>query len=162
MVYYGILGLMLAVLLWKQRFLPSAVLIQTFTLGGFFGGIRGGGVIKPYSEQTPVPGQSGVQQLNLSGISHFDMPQMLDERERHERDHAHYTAYRILRWSICGLALACFGGIALAPEFFANNAPNLLWGLCVYVLSLPQAVILWTEPAALRDQPMLVAGPVAR
>lgn len=29
--------------------------------------------------------------------------------------------------------------------------PTLLWGLMIYALSLPQSVILWTEPTPLPE-----------
>ena len=38
-----------------------------------------------------------------------------------------------------------------APQFFTKNALNLLWFASIFVLSLPQSVILWTEPEPLSD-----------
>jgi hypothetical protein len=162
LIYYGILVLGLGALLWKQKFLPGAILIQTFTLGSFFGGIRSGGLVKPYSERTPEPDQSCLQELNLSGIRPFSMRKMLDERELHERDHAHYTAYRILRWSFCAFAGVFVLGMVWQPGFFTRNAPNIFWGLTVYVLSLPQSVILWNEPELLSDPGLALVGAAPR
>ncbi len=151
LAYYALLLAILGIFLWKQRFIAGGIFIQTLTLGGFFGGIRAGGVIKPYSDSIPDPTSSGVQQLNLNGVFPQQRVRLLDERELHARDRAHYIAYRILRWTVClaGAAIVC--GMSFAPGFLMKNSPNLLWALVVFVLSLPQSVILWTEPEPLPD-----------
>jgi hypothetical protein len=41
--------------------------------------------------------------------------------------------------------------MTFAPTFLMKNSPNLLWALVVFVLSLPQSVILWTEPEPLPE-----------
>ena len=79
------------------------------------------------------------------------MPKLLDERELHERNLAHYKAYRLLRWLICGITMICIYGTAFTPNFLLNNSLTLLWGITILVLSLPQSVILWTEPEPLPE-----------
>jgi hypothetical protein len=140
----------LGVFLWKQR-ITFGIFIQTVTLGGFFGGIRSEGVVKPYSEHTPEPGDSQIQQLNLNGVFPQQRARLLDERELQARDRAHYIAYRILRWTLCCAGAAIVFGMNFAPTFFLKNSPTLLWALVIFVLSLPQSVILWTEPEPLPD-----------
>jgi hypothetical protein len=151
LAYYAVVLLLIAPCIWKQKVIPGALIIQTMTLGGFFGGIRAEGVIKPYSEDIREPGYSGIQELNLNGVRAFAVRPLLDEREVHERDHAHYTAYRILRLSVGIMGFLYVAGMIAAPTFVANNISNLLWIFIVFVLSLPQSVILWTEPEPLAD-----------
>jgi hypothetical protein len=149
--YYLVIASVMALAFWRERFLGYGFVTQTLMLGGFFGGIRAEGVIKPYSEQTPDPAYSGIQELNLSGIRSRSMPKLLDEREIHERNQAHYTAYRLLRWLICGITVICILGTAFRPDFLLKDYLTLLWGITILVLSLPQSVILWTEPDPLPE-----------
>lgn len=85
-----------------------------------------------------------------------DMAARGDEREMHRREHAHFRAYRILGISFVGAFIAefCFRGpnpitpsAPLAFRGFLMQLPYalLLATLFLYV-SLPQAVLLWTEP----------------
>jgi hypothetical protein len=157
LAYYALLLLLIAPCLWKQRMLPGAYVIQTLFLGSFFGGIRSEGVIKPYSENIREPGASGIQELNLTGLRSFAVRPLLDEREIHERDHTHYTAYRILRWAMGVIGVLYVAGMIAAPTFLANNIPNFLWIVIIFVLSLPQSVILWTEAEPLPDPELSLA-----
>lgn len=71
----------------------------------------------------------------------------LDEHDIAMRDRAHYLAYSALRWPAIAAAL-------LAPLFLMNasseQVAHLLFFISVPVaalfFSLPQAIILWTEP----------------
>jgi hypothetical protein len=71
----------------------------------------------------------------------------LDEHDIATRDRAHYLAYSALRWPAIAAAL-------LAPIFLLDATPAqvgrilLIVSVSVAVLffSLPQAIILWTEP----------------
>lgn len=127
---------------------------QILTFGGLLGGIKIGGPVKPYADpKLPLALGSDVQTLNLSGRKTFDpfspygyAP--LDEREQLQRDFAHYTAYRILRWTL-GFACCLYWLVyANAPLWLSTKGPILAWLLLIYVLSLPQSVLLWTEPNA--------------
>jgi hypothetical protein len=138
---------------------------------GFFsclllGGIYGRGPVKSY-EEPMLPLEAGrglsmwdnkgdeVQELGLSGPKPKRDDggsgdwEPLDEREKTERDHAHYEAYRILRWTV-GIAVVAYWASLhwTYPSNLWLNAklPVLAMVLLVYVLSLPQAVVLWTEP----------------
>ena len=78
-----------------------------------------------------------------------------DEREMYRRDHAHYLAYHFLGWALFG---ALFAGNFRGPNPIAPHLPLALRALLVqlpYFLllatvflyaTLPQAVLLWTEP----------------
>lgn len=88
-----------------------------------------------------------------------DMNARGDERETHRREHAHFKAYRILGIFMSGglFCYLCFGGFG-GPSPITSLAPPALRGFfmqlpyAVFIaavflyISLPQAVLLWTEP----------------
>ena len=78
-----------------------------------------------------------------------------DEREIYRRDHAHFMAYRSLGYVlVLALFAAYFRGPnpvtpALAPALrsFLYQLPyELLMAAGVIYLTLPRAILLWTEP----------------
>ena len=147
MYYAAIVGFaVVSLCLNKKNWGP--LVAQTFVVGGLLGGIRMGGPVKVYEEPIlPLDMDGTVQTLNLSGRKRFDPAwSLLDERERGQRDVAHYTAYRILRWSFGLFVLGYFLVMGWAAAWLAENTLVLLWLFLLYVLSLPQAVVLWTEP----------------
>lgn len=157
--YYILFAVLAGVALWRgpmsQVYLN--LLIFTFVLGGFLGGISAEAPVKPYEEPgLPMAMGDGTQTLNLSGRRNPWAWEPLDERERTERNHAHYTAYRILRWTLCAAAAVYACSLNWTYPALGRELPVLLWMLVVYVLSLPQAVVLWTEP----DEPAGELGEV--
>ena len=152
--YYAILLAFVAVPLARHRLMPVALLAQTFVLGALFGGISTTGPVKYFGKTTPNldPDRHNPISLNLAGLSTpFAPARLLDERETAARDHAHYVAYRILLFTL----LCAFFFVFLTAEwtltFFEQSMPTLLWGLFVYALSLPQSIILWSEPEPLSE-----------
>lgn len=138
----------------RSRRLPPAFLSQMIFLGGLLGGIRPGGPVKAYAEPRFPLGPEDGQPLTL-GLSRSLQRALgsrewtpLDEREREQRDRAHYQAYRLLRWILGIAAIAYWTGWVWYPVRLEHEAPLLLWTLMVLTFSLPQAVLLWTEPAA--------------
>ncbi len=149
-LYYLVLLAFAAAGLWMDKGSWGPLVAQTFVFGGLLGGIRMGGPVKAYaSPQFPLDRDDSVRTLNLDGRKPFDGSltwSPLDERERTQRDVAHYTAYRLLRWSFGLFVLGYFGMTEIAPVWLADKTLFLLWLFLLYVLSLPQAVVLWTEP----------------
>lgn len=151
-LYYAVLLGFAGAGLWLGKNDWGPFVAQTFVFGGLLGGIRRGGPVKPYAypsfeREMDAP----VQGLNLEGRKPFDESLTwtpLDERERTQRDVAHYTAYRILRWSFGLFVLGYFAVMGWAAAWIADRTLFLLWLFLLYVLSLPQAVVLWTEPQA--------------
>lgn len=83
-----------------------------------------------------------------------DMRARGDEREMHRRDHAHFNAYRFFNYV---LMVALFAGPIREPNPLAPPAPLALRGILaqpnflavsafLLYLTLPQAILLWTEP----------------
>jgi hypothetical protein len=149
-LYYAVLLGIAAAGLWLGKNDWGGLVAQTFVFGGLLGGIRMGGPVKAYAYPSFERDMDGpVHGLNLEGRKPFDESLTwtpLDERERTQRDVAHYTAYRILRWSFGAFVLGYFLVTGLAPVWLADRTLLLLWVFLLYVLSLPQAVVLWTEP----------------
>ncbi len=68
-----------------------------------------------------------------------DMRARGDEREMYRRDHAHYVAYYALLYGFVAASLYGVGFHKRLPDF-------LLVAFCVLFPTLPQAILLWTEP----------------
>jgi FtsH-binding integral membrane protein len=121
-----------------------------------FGGQGHRGLLKGFANKPPRPDapQMEMMKLNLA-------PRMLvsadasgwknDERELSRRDRAHYKAYQVIGtgW-IVALLLVAF---ALAPRPHPVSTRTLLvvlFGLAeamaMLVVTLPAAIILWSEP----------------
>ena len=161
--FYAVsLGLTLLAILYPRLF-TTVLFTQTATLGGVLGGIRSGGPVKVFHEKPadpnrPIPDGSGIQQLNLAGRPRFNLLTPLDERDRTERDHAHYVAFRILYLVLAGLTLAFWiaNELNLRAAIYAA-APMLCWTILILASTLPQSVILWTEPEPQPDQELALA-----
>lgn len=149
-LYYAVMIGFAVVGLWMDKKNWGPLVAQTFVFGGLLGGIKMGGPVKAYAQPTfPLDSDDSVYRLNLNGRKPFDTTltwSPLDERERTQRDVAHYTAYRILRWSFGVFVLGYFLVMGWAAGWLADKTLFLLWVFLLYVLSLPQAVVLWTEP----------------
>jgi hypothetical protein len=139
----------------KSRGHIGFLIPQILTFGGLLGGIKIGGPVKPYSGDATRGADFGrLQTLNLEGRKPFDDGTIftpLDERERTERDLAHYRAYRILVLSLVIACVVYWISLNWSYAWLSTKGPVLTWILLVYVLSLPQSVLLWTEPEASSD-----------
>jgi hypothetical protein len=147
-LYYAALLLFSALGLWKGKRDVQFLIPQVLTFGGLLGGIKIGGPVKVYAEpRLPLDMDSSVQTLNLAGRKPFSSVwSPLDERERSQRNVAHYHAYRILCWTLGAVCCAYWLSLIWNYQWLSSRGPILAWILLVYVLSLPQAVLLWTEP----------------
>jgi hypothetical protein len=154
--FYILIAVLTAVALFRGEFFVGALLVQMLTLGGLFGGITRNGPVKPYSETNlpfiaPDPDEAEVITLYIDQPRPFES-KLLDERERNERDAAHYKAYAILRWALTSAAILFWLALAFKLPHLQASSPVLLWTLVVFVLSLPQSVILWTTPDPLPER----------
>jgi hypothetical protein len=90
---------------------------------------------KTYEEsKLPLDMKGDVQTLNLSGkrpFSHIGWSP-LDERERTQRDHAHYEAYRILRLTLGVAVIAYWISLNWTFTWLSTRGPILAWILLLY------------------------------
>jgi hypothetical protein len=84
-----------------------------------------------------------------------DMRTRGDEREMHRRDRAHYLAYRFLANGFVAALFACYfrGPNPITPhlplalrDLLIQLPSTILWATGILYFTLPQAILLWTEP----------------
>jgi hypothetical protein len=155
-LYYGLVLAFLVVGSISPHLFALGMIAQTVTLGGLLGGIRMDGPVKRFREPSQFEAEyaRGPIGVNLSQRRPFGFLQPLDERDRAERDHAHFQAYRLLCLVMVFVGLGYWmsmnppwEGLNAAGAWLCRKTPVVLWGLVVLALSLPQSVILWTESA---------------
>lgn len=112
------------------------------------GGVRAGGAVKPFRGMRWVPMTETVtlfgKPQTVAGMNPADGD--LDEREMRERDRVHFTAYTLGRWMAMGLFAVCAVVDVWRAELLVWIAPALLFLLVLTLWSLPQSLILWSEP----------------
>ena len=172
-VYSGFAGLMLAGWLIDRWRLWGAMLIILFVpkvnsmvLGGY--GAMGNGLLKPFLGNEIRTRYAKNPDSRWSRLCRLNMPQVADERgfcsderEVRRRDSAHEAAYRRLGIVVIFTLLIAFLknaallllkqiGITLPAAFPAAFFDLLIYGLLIgafiLFLTLPQAILLWTEP----------------
>jgi hypothetical protein len=123
-------------------------LLAIFWITIWLGGVRAGGWVKPFRAQTKV--RNILQSL-------FAKPQptqgeltaqelAMDEREINRRDHIHFVAYSIARiMTLFLFTLYCMLGF-WKQELLRQTGPLIFFLLTITLWSLPQTLILWTEP----------------
>jgi hypothetical protein len=122
----------------------------------FLGGYYAGGLVKPFSGKAPSQSEAPPSLLMLKLRVFEPVPGVgeayrNDERELHQRDRAHYVAYKAL-----GVALLVpwiTSSLLGDQNLFSLNlaivnrlCSALILGLIAMFLTLPQSILLWTEP----------------
>jgi hypothetical protein len=158
LIYAGLAGLMIG--LWfADRWRSSGywmILASLVASRLFLGGYTIGGLIKPFSGKGPRPSPRPPSMLALGLRLYHPRPQDRvyenDERELRQRDRVHFWAYQalasalVVMWMLASVK-------ANTPRllgFLSVSADKLLYGLVLVTvvasLTLPQAILLWTEP----------------
>ncbi len=130
----------------------ATILINRLVLGGY----NTGGLIKPFNGKAPhgagTPAPFLLLALRMYEPPLGDAEYANDERELRQRDRAHYTAYQALAFSLALLWLVADWKM-VAPRLLTwipVSADVLLYALVlatvVVAQTLPQAILLWTEP----------------
>ena len=132
----------------------AAMLVCRLFLGGYYTG----GLVKPFNGKAPR--QSGMPPPLLLLKLRIYQPVLTgdealyrnDERELEQRDHAHYLAFQTIGVSVALMAFLASMRM-LSPRlqgWMAMPADQLYYGLSLGILmlflTLPQAILLWTEP----------------
>jgi hypothetical protein len=120
-----------------------------------FGGSGTHGLVKAFINKPPRPGvvRLDLLQLHLEPVAPVATDETgwkNDERELSRRDLAHYLAYQPI--SLACLAMLALSSLALrGPRWVSQPIVlTLLFALAmvtvVLIITLPSAIILWTEP----------------
>lgn len=158
-VVYGLLVVICIGVFLATPTMPSAMSLAIYAVigvaGWIFGGSGGHGLIKPFVNRPPRPEPPAADiirlQLNPLSVGTPDPSTWRnDERELARRDLAHYRAYQAVSLpSLVILLLASYsiGGKHRTPPHLALEAIFVLALMTVVLsLTLPSAIILWTEP----------------
>jgi hypothetical protein len=140
----------------------AASYVARLVLGGF--GPGGTGVIKPFLGNEVRARYISSPESRWSRLARRTIPQITeerefcsDERELSRRDSAHEVAYRRLGMLIIVTLLVAYfknaalpllrgSGITLPSAFFDQSIYGLLLASFILFLTLPQSILLWTEP----------------
>ena len=159
-IYFGFAALMAGFWFMDQWRTSAAYLIlATIPINRLFlGGHYFGGLIKPFNNRPPkqsaMPPRLLLLKLRvyLPVLTTGDGAYRNDERELGQRNLAHYRAYQALSIGVVVLwALTNFK--AEVPRLIARLSipvDMILYGLVtvavIVAITLPQAILLWTEP----------------
>jgi hypothetical protein len=126
-----------------------ALLVSWVVLGGYYPG----GLLRPfdgYVRRRNVSPPSTALELNGGPTAPAVRESLTDERELRERDRAHYQAFRWFAVAFLFLSLLANPHLVGWLHLTADHILDLLHGgLLVGLmlgLTLPQAILLWTEP----------------
>ncbi|MGA3045746.1 MAG: hypothetical protein ABSD67_03945 [Terracidiphilus sp.] len=158
-IYLFLSALLCAALLWAPWALGS-VLWFLFLVGlinrVFFGGLTTRGLVGPFASDIrplwfrddPPPASRIDRWIWRRSPSRKDL--QADEREDRLRDRVHYRSYRILTlltyvvWGLFAIVrMGPFLGMGSLPFDFALMVAA---AVAMLALTLPQAILLWTEP----------------
>jgi hypothetical protein len=122
----------------------------------FLGGYGFGGLVKPFNSKGPRRSDAPPPFLMLALCIYQPPPEeseyLSDEREVRQRDRAHYLAYQALSVALAGMWLLADWKLNSTRllAWVPVSADVLLYGLVLAVVvvsvTLPQAILLWTEP----------------
>lgn len=101
-----------------------------------------------YLAKLPIPGGSSIEMTRLGLTPGPRDPDDLDERQVATRNAAHYQAFRFVFWYSLVLLIASVLMDDLNPATARRLMVTLTMLLFFVVWTLPQAIILWTEPDA--------------
>lgn len=138
---------------------PYVIWAVIFACRLFLGGYAPGGIVKPFNGKAPRESAAPPPLLALklrvyqpfSGLN--DEAFRNDERELGQRDRAHYRAYQIIGLSlVVPWFVSTFSsgfnlfGVVWNPVTVNHVCATLLLAILTLFLTLPQSILLWTEP----------------
>ena len=139
--YYAcvtLLGMVWGVTLYRDSRLVAVLIPVLYMVSIAMGGVKAGGLVRPFSR---------FYDTTASTPEFLRTPSCpVDERDLRVRNQAHYTAYSVMRalGLICTLVIVAV--VVLDPRRLVALVAFLLYPAYALLMSLPQAVLLWTEP----------------
>ncbi|MGA2851298.1 MAG: hypothetical protein ABSE46_20030 [Terracidiphilus sp.] len=124
----------------------------------FLGGYSQGGLLKPFNGKGPRQVDQAPSLLLLklrmypAITGHEEGGYRNDERELRERDRAHYQAYQaiavvvVIAWMVAYAGMANRHFVAVIPMTPAQVFYGLMLLTLMLIFTLPQCILLWTEP----------------
>jgi hypothetical protein len=132
----------------------AAILACRFFLGGYYRG----GLVKPFQYKRPMnadapPSLMALKLRVYQPVLDSDEDRFRnDERELHQRDRAHYLAFQAAGLTVVLPMFSIASLRIVRPQLFpvAMSPDEMYYGLAlmsvILFLTLPQCVLLWTEP----------------
>jgi len=123
----------------------------------FLGGYYRGGLVKPFNGKGPRRSDA-VPSLLLLKLHMYpavagddDGGFRNDERELHQRDRAHYQAYQAMAVVVVIAWMVAYAGtkqhlMAAIPMTPAQMFYGMMLLTLMLIFTLPQCILLWTEP----------------
>lgn len=156
---YACFAILMAIFWVLDRWHTSGVymIFATFLVNRFFlGGYYFGGLVKPFNGKAPrrsdAPPPFVMFALRMWKPDPQPNEYRNDERELEQRDRAHYLSYQTLTLALVVMWLIADWKMNL-PRLLAwipVSADVLMYGFalsaCIVAITLPQAILLWTEP----------------
>ncbi|MGB6828995.1 MAG: hypothetical protein WBE41_13190 [Terracidiphilus sp.] len=158
---YAVFVLLMAVLWATTQWRGTGAYVIWFAILAcryFLGGYYAGGLVKPFNGKAPKEHQMPPPLLLLKlrvyqpVLPDDNSAYRNDERELHQRDHAHYLAFQAVGVAVCVLMfIASMRLIRPSLLSWIPMPPDAMYyGLTlvamILFLTLPQAILLWTEP----------------
>jgi len=124
----------------------------------FLGGYYSHGLVKPFTGKGPRQFDQAPLLLLLklrmypAIVGHEEGGYRNDERELRERDRAHYQAYQaiavvvVIAWMVAYAGMANRHFVAVIPMTPAQVFYGLMLLTLMLIFTLPQCILLWTEP----------------
>jgi hypothetical protein len=153
--YYSVFLAFAVLFLWTRGPARASLLLPVaYAWAALLGGLTTGGPVRLFSKWQRKFKDGSAWGIDgnrphpwLPGRTMIAPIDRLDEHDLATRDRAHYLAYSTLRWPAIVAAL-------FSPLFLLDASPEkiarvlLLVSIAVAALffSLPQAIVLWTEP----------------
>jgi hypothetical protein len=177
-LFYGVFGALLVMSWMTPSHTGGGFLTIEFTLfvgpilGGYFARIgvisEGRGLVEPFQPQKVLKYPDSASLLRPSTLLHpvvDDDPELrTDERALRRRDYAHYVAHGFLGALVAAAFILEFCNYSgLIGDIASNGLSSALVHRIVYFLlqigyitsmTLPQAILLWTEPDIEEPKPI--------
>jgi len=134
-------------------FFPGFLLAWLTLSPGLLGGIHAGGLVRPFSPRYGRTAYNAplTELFLVARRRHDDDAAPADERDIAVRDRAHYLALSVIRLVALLLALVVWAAILLRAHWLPGVAALGCYALLILAMTLPQAILLWTEPDLISD-----------